>query len=93
MARHLPTVIGFNLARVRLTYRGRLYRDQPRLCRVLRPRGKSIAEMTPGSYFEAFFFSVQTLATVGYGHWYPQMFTATNCHHCRNHHRQSDSRS
>src|SRR5438046_5822124 len=28
--------------------------------------------MTPGSYFEAFFFSVQTLATVGYGHWYPQ---------------------
>ena len=34
--------------------------------------GKSIAGMTPGSYFEAFFFSVQTLATVGYGHWYPQ---------------------
>ena len=34
--------------------------------------GESIAGMTPGSYFEAFFFSVQTLATVGYGHWYPQ---------------------
>jgi inward rectifier potassium channel len=34
--------------------------------------GQSIAGMTPGSYFEAFFFSVQTLATVGYGHWYPQ---------------------
>jgi len=34
--------------------------------------GKSIAGITPGSYFEAFFFSVQTLATVGYGHWYPQ---------------------
>ena len=31
-----------------------------------------IAGMTRGSYFEAFFFSVQTLATVGYGHWYPQ---------------------
>jgi inward rectifier potassium channel len=31
-----------------------------------------IAGMTPGSYPEAFFFSVQTLATVGYGHWYPQ---------------------
>ncbi len=31
-----------------------------------------IAGMSPGSYFEAFFFSVQTLATVGYGHWYPQ---------------------
>src|SRR5881398_100714 len=34
--------------------------------------GKCIAGMTPGSYLEAFFFSVQTLATVGYGHWYPQ---------------------
>jgi inward rectifier potassium channel len=34
--------------------------------------GQSIAGMTPGSYFDAFFFSVQTLATVGYGHWYPQ---------------------
>lgn len=32
----------------------------------------SIAGLRPGSYFDAFFFSVQTLATVGYGHWYPQ---------------------
>ena len=31
--------------------------------------GKSIAGMTPGSYFEAFFFSVQTLATVGAAQW------------------------
>jgi inward rectifier potassium channel len=31
-----------------------------------------IAGMRPGSYVDAFFFSVQTLATVGYGHWYPQ---------------------
>jgi inward rectifier potassium channel len=31
-----------------------------------------IAGLRPGSYFDAFFFSVQTLATVGYGHWYPQ---------------------
>src|SRR5438045_4509611 len=30
-----------------------------------------IAGMTPGSYLEAFFCSVQPLATVGYGHWYP----------------------
>ena len=34
--------------------------------------GNCIAEMTPGSLSEAFFFSVQTLATVGYGHAYPQ---------------------
>ncbi len=34
--------------------------------------GESIAGLRPGSYFDAFFFSVQTLATVGYGHWYPQ---------------------
>src|SRR5438105_1268887 len=34
--------------------------------------GPCIAEMTPGSFVDAFFFSVQTLATVGYGHMYPQ---------------------
>lgn len=34
--------------------------------------GPCIAEMTPGSYLEAFFFSAETVATVGYGHMYPQ---------------------
>jgi inward rectifier potassium channel len=33
--------------------------------------GKSIAELPPGSFLDAFFFSVETLATVGYGHMYP----------------------
>src|SRR5438876_1690027 len=34
---------------------------------------KSIAGSTGGHwFFDCFFFSVQTLATVGYGHWYPQ---------------------
>lgn len=33
--------------------------------------GNCIAEMPPGYFPTAFFFSVQTLATVGYGHMYP----------------------
>jgi inward rectifier potassium channel len=34
--------------------------------------GNCIAYLKPGSFLDAFFFSVQTLATVGYGHMYPQ---------------------
>ena len=34
----------------------------------------SVGEMSPGSFFDAFFFSVETLATVGYVHMYPASF-------------------
>lgn len=33
--------------------------------------GRCVAELPPGSFMDAFFFSVETLATVGYGHMYP----------------------
>ncbi len=39
------------------------------LAYYLRPH--CIAEMVPRSWEDAFFFSVETLATVGYGHMYP----------------------
>src|SRR3954467_5889044 len=38
----------------------------------------SIADLDSGSYPHAFFFSVETLATVGYGHNYPRQSTATS---------------
>jgi inward rectifier potassium channel len=42
------------------------------LCYYLRPH--CIAGMEPFSWANCFFFSVETLATVGYGHMYPETF-------------------
>ena len=41
---------------------------------VLDPGG--VAELAPGDFWNAFFFSVETFGTIGYGHWYPQDFTS-----------------
>jgi len=41
---------------------------------LLEPGG--IAAMAPGDFWSAFFFSVETFGTIGYGHWYPQSFSA-----------------
>jgi inward rectifier potassium channel len=38
--------------------------------------GDGIANAQPGSFWDAFFFSVQTLASIGYGALYPQTFLA-----------------
>ena len=38
--------------------------------------GDGIARAHPGSFWDAFFFSVQTLASIGYGAMYPQTFYA-----------------
>lgn len=38
--------------------------------------GDSIANAQPGSFWDAFFFSVQTLASIGYGALYPQTLYA-----------------
>lgn len=38
--------------------------------------GNSIANAQPGEFWDAFFFSVQTLASIGYGNLYPQTFYA-----------------
>jgi inward rectifier potassium channel len=35
-----------------------------------------VAELTPGDFWSAFFFSVETFGTIGYGHWYPVSFIA-----------------
>lgn len=38
--------------------------------------GNGIANAKPGSFSDAFFFSIQTMSTIGYGRMYPQSFAA-----------------
>jgi len=38
--------------------------------------GNSIANARPGNFFDAFFFSIQTMASIGYGAMYPQTLYA-----------------
>jgi inward rectifier potassium channel len=40
--------------------------------------GDAIKNATPGSFSDAYFFSVQTMVTIGYGNWYPVGILA-NC--------------
>jgi inward rectifier potassium channel len=40
--------------------------------------GDCIANAQPGSFLDAFFFSVQTLASIGYGAMYPKTFLVLN---------------
>ncbi len=35
-----------------------------------------VAELPPRDFWSAFFFSVETFGTIGYGHWYPQSVAA-----------------
>ncbi len=38
--------------------------------------GNGIANARPGNFFDAFFFSIQTMASIGYGAMYPQTLYA-----------------
>jgi hypothetical protein len=53
--------------------------------------GNCIAELPSGSFNDAFFFSVETLNTVGYGHMYPDTFYGHFVRYCRG--RDRDGRS
>jgi len=41
---------------------------------LIDPHG--VAALEPGDFASAFFFSVETFGTIGYGHWYPQSLAA-----------------
>ena len=76
MARYVPFYPDPDLAGVCSTCFWHLPPSQRSICRVVFALlylldAHAVAEMPPGSFLYAFFFSVETLATVGYGHMYP----------------------
>jgi inward rectifier potassium channel len=73
MAGCLSLAAWFAVATIRRVCRRRLYHAESSFRRALQSRAGQYRRQHCGHwFFDCFFFSIQTLATVGYGHMYPQ---------------------